>query len=83
MKMQSKFTVKQAIIEILQQENKPLTVEEIHSKIVENNLYTFNSQSPTSIVRSELRKNCKGVELKLSKPEKIFKITNDGKYSLI
>ncbi|MCB1194019.1 MAG: hypothetical protein KDK90_26520 [Leptospiraceae bacterium] len=80
--MSAKITVKQAIIETLKKEDRPLTVEEIYSGIIKNNLYTFNSESPISIVRSELRKNCEGVELKLSKQEKYFKITSEGKYSL-
>jgi len=76
-------TIKEAIIEVLKRESRPLSAQSIYEKIIENNLYKFNSKTPASIVNSELRKNCKGIELKKSNKIKCFEQVEQGKFFLI
>ena len=78
-----KTTIKDIIIKILISEHKPFSTREIYDQIVEKNLYEFKSKTPLSIINSELRKNCKGIELKKSKTKKIFEQHENGKFSLI
>jgi predicted Zn-ribbon and HTH transcriptional regulator len=77
-----KNTVQEAIIEVLNSVNRPLSVKEIYEIISERNLYRFKSSSPTSIINSELRKKSQGIELMKSSAKKYFKYV-DGKYKLL
>lgn len=81
--MEKKFTIKNAVAEALRLENKPLTSKEIYEIILQKNLYSFKAKNPLSLINTELRSHCKGLELKTSKPDKIFKIVDDNKYSLL
>ena len=51
-----KRTINQVIIEVLKNEGKPLTIEEIYKIIREENLYQFRSKNPQHIVRTQLRR---------------------------
>jgi len=78
----SNKTIREAVIEVLRRANKPLSPKEVYEEIVNSDLYTFNAKSPESLVSGELRRHCEGIDLKTSKPEKLFKLIN-GKYTLI
>lgn len=54
---------------------------DIYNKIVEQELFAFNSKNPVSIVNSELRKSFPGVDLKKSRSQKIFRQVSQGIYS--
>jgi hypothetical protein len=77
-----RITIKDAIIKVLETEKHPLKPSDIYQKIVELNLYTFKTQSPISIIASELRKNCVGIDLKKSRPERLFEAKENGKFIL-
>lgn len=79
----NKQTIKQAIIETLKNEGKPLSSREVYNGILKHKLYKFGAKDPHSIVKAEIRKYCEGLDLKTSKPEKLFKLEEDGKYSLL
>ncbi|MCB1192133.1 MAG: hypothetical protein H7A23_12215 [Leptospiraceae bacterium] len=79
----NKLTIKQAIIKTMEKEGKPLTSQEVYNSIVKHNLYTFGAKDPKAVVNSEIRQHCEGLDLKTSKPEKLFKLEKDGKYSLL
>lgn len=77
-----KKTIRQAVVEAFKIKTKPMTPKEVYQTIIEHNLYTFNAKSPQSLVTSELRKHCDGLNLKTSRPEKFFTFMNDGTYYL-
>lgn len=77
------ITIKEAIISVLKKEKNALTASEIYDKIIGNELYTFKSRMPVSIVSAQLRKSCEGVDLKKSSSTKMFHFIGNGKYKLI
>jgi hypothetical protein len=75
-------TIKEAIIQVLKNSKTPLTSKEITQKIIEENLYKFNTDSPTSIVDQTIRRSCDGVDIKASKEAKVFSLAENKKYKL-
>jgi restriction system protein len=75
-------TIKQAIVEVLKQEKKPLTVKDIYTLIIERDYYRFNAQNPLNIVQGEIRRHCVGVEFPTAHPIKHFQILKNGTYWL-
>lgn len=77
-----KDTIEQAIIQVLKRNPNGLTPKEITAKITEQKLYVFHAKEPESVVDHTIRKSCVGVNIEISKDEKIFKEAGDGKYKL-
>ncbi len=77
-----KLTIKESIYKVLKKENKALLPREIYELIVDGKLYEFKSKTPSAVVNSELRKSSEGIHLKKSSSVKIFKIDQQGKYTL-
>ncbi len=76
-------TIKEAVLEILNQSKSPMTSKEIYNAIVSNKLYEFKTKTPQTIVNAEIRKNCEGLNLKsASSNKKLFKFDGE-KYSII
>ncbi|MCB1178266.1 MAG: hypothetical protein KDK36_11845 [Leptospiraceae bacterium] len=80
--MEKKHTIKTAIIESFKINPTPKDAKEIYNSIIENNLYTFKAKNPVSLVSTEVRAYCVGVNTKTSKEPKVFKMEN-GKYCLV
>jgi restriction system protein len=74
------MTIKDAAIEVLKSENTPLSISEIHSKIVEQKLFEFKTKDPQSIVQTAIRRHCDGVDFKTANSKKYFQILVGGKY---
>lgn len=74
------MTVKEAIIEVLNDANKPLGVKDIYLRIVENQLYKFNSDNPEHIVRTLLRRQSDNIDFPSSRKEKYFTFLSDGRF---
>lgn len=77
-----KRTIKQAIKAILEVNGKPLSPQEIYEQILEKNLYRFRAEFPLSIIRTQIRRHCEGVDFPSARPDKYFIQTKDGKYWL-
>ena len=75
-----KRTIKEAVLEALKRANKALSVKEIYSLIIEQDLYRFNAEDPENIVKVEIRRHCEGIDFPTAKPNKFFQILKDGKY---
>jgi hypothetical protein len=54
------LTIKQAVIKVLEEEEKPLTSKEIYAKILEKDYYRFKAEKPLYIVQVEIRRHCTG-----------------------
>lgn len=76
------MTINDAIKKVLLQESAPLTVRDIHAKIVEHKYYEFKSKSPVSIVGAQLRRHCEGRASKEATKTILYKKIRD-KYCLI
>ena len=77
-----KRTIREAIIESLKRNGKPMSAKDIYNFIIEKDLYRFNAESPGHIVSMEIRRHCEGVDFPTAKPNKFFQILNNGTYWL-
>lgn len=77
-----KRTVAQAVIEVLQAAQQPMTISDITQAILDKNLYTFTAKEPRAIVRAAIERRCEGGNRKSSIELKYFKKLSDGKYGL-
>ena len=75
-------TISSAAIEVLKKNDKPMSAEEIHNSIIQQNLYQFKAKEPLSILKSELRKHSEGIELKGKSGTKYFVFQKDKTYTL-
>jgi restriction system protein len=66
----------------MRQKERPLSPAEAYGAIIEAQLYKFNTDDPVSIVRTQIRRRCVGLEFPSALPNKLFKATNDGRYTL-
>lgn len=80
------MTIVQAIKNVLETYNKPLTVMEIYQYIIENKLYIFKAKNPLDITRVTIRKHCYGLNFSSASKTKYFQIIlnkrGDSKYGL-
>src|ERR1700760_1134885 len=76
------MTIVEAIQTVMGAVNEPLSIDQIHSLIVSRNLYAFKAVDPKSVVRSQVRRHCLGLDFPSASPVKYFKIVGDDRYSL-
>ena len=69
-----KRTICDAIKEILKDEERGLTYQEIYRRIEERKLYEFGAKSPQAVVHGEIRRHCANLEFPSASPVKFFKI---------
>jgi restriction system protein len=77
------MTIREAILKVFEHEGKPLTPESIYDKILEEDLYQFNTDSPIHVVKTRLRRECEGLEFATSSKHKYFQLLSDGTYWLL
>lgn len=75
-----KKTINQAIQEALRREDKPLRVNEIYKRIIEDDLYRFNAINPEHIVRTQLRRHSENLNFPTAHKSKHFVFHQDGTY---
>lgn len=79
----TKRTIIQSIVQVLKQEEKPLTPKEIYDLIVEQDLYQFKAQKPVHIVLTTIRRSLVNHEISGSRKKKrYFVLLKDGRYWL-
>ena len=76
-------TIKDAIQKVISESSQPLTPKQAHDAIVNQGLYAFGAKAPVSVVQSVIRKHTEGVELKKSSSTKLFRMTDDKRYTTI
>ena len=52
----------EAALIVLKKTNTPMSIEEIYSQILKEQLFTFNAKDPISILKAQLRKNTVGFD---------------------
>lgn len=75
-------TINEAIIEVLKLKGHSMPAKDIYSKIIELDLYQFNSANPYHIVLTQLRRHCVGLNFPTAHKEKHYRILPDGTYDL-
>jgi restriction system protein len=79
----NKITLPKAVIEVMEQVDEPMTVQEIYDKIIELELFIFDTSQPLNIVRKAIRRHCEGIEFNDSAKDNYFIYLDNGKYWLI
>ncbi|KWV59187.1 hypothetical protein AS026_29230 [Rhizobium altiplani] len=77
------LTIAGAVVEVMRHKGRPLSPAEAYGAIVEAKLYHFNTDDPVSIVRTQIRRRCEGLDFPSALPSKLFRSTNDGRYTLV
>lgn len=77
------MTITEAIRTVLAQNSKPLTAAEIHAAILAGHLFEFKSKSAASIVRSQLRRHCEGLQNQSASSKKLFRLVGGDRYELL
>jgi restriction system protein len=80
---ENKRTIVDAIKEVMKAKGKPMTVTEVYDAIIDADLYNFNADNPVHIVRSQIRRHCKGLDYPSASPTKRFMMLKDGTYYLL
>lgn len=78
-----RITIADAVAQVMRQKERPLSPAEAYGAIIEAGLYQFNTDDPVSIVRTQIRRRCVGLDFPSALPVKLFRATNDGRYTLV
>jgi restriction system protein len=62
------MTIVEAIKQVMIEAGRALTPQEAYEFIIAKRLYVFNAENPVHIVRSQLRRHCKGLDFPSSAP---------------
>lgn len=68
------MTIAEAIKLVLSDYPEGLTSNEIYHKIIEKDLYSFGAKNPLSVVNSQIRRRCVGLDFPTAYPVKMFRI---------
>jgi restriction system protein len=74
------MTINEAILQVMHEAGRPLSPTEAYDAIMVAGLYTFHAQKPENVVKSQIRRHCKGLDFPSAEPTKYFGITDDGKF---
>lgn len=83
MKTKNELTINDAIIYAIRSVDKPLLPQEAYDYIVAHDLYQFHAQNPAGVVRSQIRKHCKGLNFPSAASTKYFSMGTDGRFGLL
>lgn len=75
------MTIVEAIKQVMQEANRPLTARETFTRIVDRSLYEFHAKDPLHVVAMQIRRHCAGLEFPSATPTKHFQIHGDDRYS--
>jgi hypothetical protein len=81
--MSKPTAIPQAISQVLRAKKGPMSAREVYDAIIAAGLYPFKAQDPLSVVKTQLRRHCKGLDFPSARPIKYFSMTADGKYQLL
>jgi restriction system protein len=74
------MTITEAIKEVMLATGTPMTAREAYNGIVAANLYEFHADNPEHIVRSQIRRHCRGLDFPSAAPTKHFKLVGENRY---
>jgi restriction system protein len=76
------MTIVEAIKAVLAEPTQPLTSRAIYCAIVARHLYDFKAKDPESVVNSQIRRHCVGLDFPSSSPVKHFRVVEGHRYVL-
>lgn len=77
-----KKAIHQIAADVLAEENKPMSSDELYELIVSRNLYDFKAKNPKSVFKSQLRRHSDNVAGQKQSGTPLFTLTSDGKFKL-
>lgn len=75
-------TIANAIVRVLEADNRAMTANEIYEAIVAGKLYEFNAKEPLGIVRNQLNRHCVGNDHSCASKTKLFRRIDRELYEL-
>ena len=78
--MEKKITIIDAIKKVMQEKGVPITTKEIYDGIISAGLYIFHTDNPVNVIRTQIRRHCKGIDFPSSSNVKHFELRGDNKY---
>lgn len=77
-----KKAIHQIAADVLAEEKRPMTSEELYELIVSRNLYEFKAKNPKSVLKSQLRRHSENVSGAKQSGSPLFTLETDGKFKL-
>lgn len=78
-----KRTIVEAAVEALLKIGRAATLDEIYSRIVEDELYVFGAKSPVSVLRVTMDRHCFNKAFSKMSKERFFSKSDSGEYHLL
>ena len=66
-----------AIEDVLNANGKTMGHLQVYNAIKKRKLFSFGAKDPVSVVRSQIRKHCLGLDFPSASPKKLFVITDN------
>lgn len=66
-----------AIKDVLMSNGRPMSHQQIYNAIKKDALFSFGAKDPASVVRSQIRKHCYGLDFPSASPKKLFIVSNE------
>lgn len=81
--MRKCHTINEAIGVAMTNIGGAISSQEAYDYIIAHALYEFHAQNPHQIVRSQIRRHCKGLEFPSSASKKLYEMGDDGRFRLL
>ncbi len=78
-----KPAIYQVIAQVLKSRGEPMSPRQIYDAISASSLYQFKAQDPLSVVKTQLRRHCEGLNFPSARSTKYFAQAPEGKYRLL
>jgi hypothetical protein len=82
-KTEKRQTIIRAIRHVMAVRGRAMTIEEVYSAILRDNLYQFKAHEPIHVVRSQIRRHSLGLDFPSASETKHFELTRRGRYRLL
>ena len=77
-----KKAIHQIAADVLAEEKKPMTADELYELIISRKLYEFKAKDPKSVFKSQLRRHSENVSGAKQSGSPLFTVMTDGKFKL-
>ena len=77
------MTIVEAILAVMRDAKRPMTVAEVHDALLKKQLYVFKAKQPVQIVHQQIRRHCVGVQNKTSSRTKYFSRAGHNQFAAL
>jgi hypothetical protein len=78
-----KKSIHQIAVEILTENKRAMSVDEIYDVMTSKNLYMFKAKNPCGVLRNQMRRHSTGSRNIGSNSKPVFRLTDKGDFELI